>query len=1068
MNYKHKVLLLLATLSISIGAFSQNLNLRFQNITVRKAIIELKQKTGYSFVYERADLDTKKKVTVNAQSINEAVRQILQGQNATYEIQGKSIIVRHRMSVFTQPRKEDVQQQKSTIKASGRVTDEKGEPIIGATVMENRTKNGTVTDINGHYSLDVSAGNDLLISYIGYRTKQVRPNTNEKIVLNEDYKALNEVVVVGYGSMQKREVTSSITSVKGDELIPGIGGSTIATALQGKVSGLTISGTSSPNSSNGFQLRGVASVNAGKGPLVVIDGIPGGDLRALNQEDIASIDVLKDASAGAIYGTRAAGGVILVTTKHAKKGKVNVSYTIELSKEVVRKKPELLSASEYVADGIGQNYGSRTNWYDALIHKGNFSNRHVLNFSGGSDKLLLYTTLTYQNQEGIVIGDNRKDYSGRMNAQYNMFDGKVKFIGNVEYREAIRDQRNSSELFNMAMTLNPTSPLYDSNDPSGYNLESDGISGTDFNPVADVMLRTVKATDQWLLANATLKIDITNDLNVQGTLGYQKSQWENTSWVSANHRESLDNTRAGEAYQAYSKDDYVSAEAYATYRKIFGENHSIQAVGGWSFWESNGENFNMTNYNFPVEGVGPWDMASGSYLTDGRANMNSAKDPRERLLAFFVRANYSYADKYILMASIRHEGSSKFGPDHRWGNFWAVSGGWRISSEKFMQNFKWINDLKLRVGYGITGNNDFGSGYTVKMYKSNDMWPILGTWTPAYGQQRNINPDLKWEQNGEWNIGLDYSILNNRIYGKFDWYYRRVKDLLYEVNAPVPPMSYTTIMKNIGNLMNRGWEFEVGADVIRNKDFKYSSTLRFSHNTTKLLNIGLGEGQYIEQETFPSPGNPGSAIRLMNNQVIGKYFLFKNAGVDKDGKWLIYDKDNQVVQANDKTLISANKHFTGNAIPKLILSWDNTVSYKNWDFGIYLRSWLDFDAFSQPNMYYGLKTNSQSNVLKKIYEKNKNVTQDKILSDYWLDNASFLKIDAITVGYKFNTEKALKYIDNIRVYCTARNVATITGYNGLNPEVDINGLAPGFERIKTIDGTYPQTIHFTLGVQVNL
>jgi TonB-dependent SusC/RagA subfamily outer membrane receptor len=369
MNYKYKVVLLLVALSVNLGAFSQSLSLYLHSVMVSKAMTELKQKTGYSFVFEGADLNTKKKVTVNAQSLDEAIKQILQGQNATYEIQGKSIIVRHQVSASAPvSRKEELQQQKTTIRATGKVVDEKGEPIIGATVKERETNNGTITDLNGRYSLDVSAGNDLLISYIGYRTKQVRPNTNEKIVLNEDSKALNEVVVVGYGSMQKREVTSSITSVKGDELIPGIGGSTIATALQGKVSGLTISGTSSPNSSNGFQLRGVASVNAGKGPLVVIDGIPGGDLRALNQEDIASIDVLKDASAGAIYGTRAAGGVILVTTKHAKKGKVNVSYTIELSKEVVRKKPELLSASEYVADGVGQDYGSRTNWYDALIH----------------------------------------------------------------------------------------------------------------------------------------------------------------------------------------------------------------------------------------------------------------------------------------------------------------------------------------------------------------------------------------------------------------------------------------------------------------------------------------------------------------------------------------------------------------------------------------------------------------------------------------------------------------------------------------------------------------------------
>lgn len=961
-----------------------------------------------------------------------------------------------------------------TVQQEGRkvtviVSDQLGE-VTGANVVVKGTTNGSVTDLNGKVTLeDVPSNAVLQISFIGYQTMEVPVNGQEniRVQLIEDSQALDEVVVVGYGTMEKKMVTSSVSTIKGDKLFVGMGGSTIATALQGKISGLTISGTSSPNSSNDFQLRGVASVNASKGPLIVIDGIPGGDIRSLNQEDIESVDVLKDASAGAIYGTRAAGGVILITTKQAKEGRLQVTYTGEIAKEVVRKRPDMLNAEQYVSNGLGTDYGSATDWYDELINHGALSNRHVLSLSGGSDLVRVYSSFSYQNQEGIVIGDGRKDYSGRLNAQFNLFDGKVQFTTNNEYREANRDQRNSEGVFNMALSLNPTIPLMDPENPSKYNVVGNGISGTDFNPVADIMLRENNGKDQWLTTNATLKVNLTDELNVQGTLGYQKSQWQQYKYVSPEHKESVDNTRKGMAYHGFSKDESLSAEIYATYHKTFKADHTLNAVAGYSFWEANGESFNMTNYDFPVEGVGPWDMASGLYLTDGRAAMQSAKKPRERLLSFFGRVDYNYKGKYMLMASLRHEGSSKFSKNHRWGNFWAVSGGWRLSEEDFMKDVTWINDLKLRAGYGVTGNNGFSTGYSTRMYASSSMWPLNGVWDASYGSIRNINPDLKWEQKAEFNVGLDYAVLNNRFYGKFDWYVRKVSDMLYEVNAPMPPMVHKTVMKNIGNLRNTGWEFELGADAVRTDRFNYSTTLRLSQNKSKLLNIGLGDKEFMSMVTFPSPGNPGDGARLQNNLEIGQFFVFKHAGIDENGNWLIYDKDDNVVEANDKTLVADNKRYIGNAIPRLILSWDHNFQYRNWDLGISLRSWLNFDVFSQVNMYYGLKNKSQMNVLQCALDKNKDITAEKILSSYWIEDGSFLKIDAVTLGYRLNLKSYNNYVDNIRLYCTIRDLAVLTGYSGSNPEVDTNGLTPGFEYIKSVDSMYPQTIRFTFGAQIN-
>lgn len=953
---------------------------------------------------------------------------------------------------------------------SGRVTDAAGEPLVGATVVVVGTTTGTTTDIDGNYAINAPTAGQLKFSYIGYAEQTVEIGTQSviNITLQDDSQVLKDVVVIGYGTMEKKSVTSSITSIKGDDLTAGMGGSTIATVLQGKVPGLTISGSSSPNSSNGFQLRGVASINASQSPLVVIDGIPGGDMRALIQEDIESIDVLKDASAGAIYGTRAAGGVILITTKRAKQGRVSVNYTGEFSIESIRKYPDLLSSSEYVEYGLGEDYGSDTDWFKELTNELPFSQRHTVSLSGGTEAAQVYTSFMAQDQKGIVIGDNRKDYSGRINARFNLFDGLVEVRANAQFREAERDNRNSSGIFKMAFGLNPTIPLYDPENPSDYNVVGNGISGTSFNPVADIMLRTKNGKDQWLLADATVKINLMKGLSLQGTVGIDKRQYQEYTYVSHDHKESIDNSRRGGASHKFSKDNRVSVEAYANYHRTFAEDHTLDVVAGYSFWQAGGESFSMSNYDFPVDGVGPWDMGVGSYLTDGRASMDSSKDPRERLLSLFGRANYSYKDRYMATVSFRREGSSKFGPNNRWGNFWAVSGGWRLSNEAFMRDIRWIDDLKIRLGYGVTGNNGFGNGYTTRMYTANDMWPTNGIWQPGYGSVRNINPDLKWEEKSELNVGFDFALFDNRLWGKFDLYYRQVNDMLYNVNAPMPPMVHDTVMKNIGSLENRGWEFELGGDIVRSKNFRYTSSVRLSHNKTRINRLG-DDGFFLDEVTFPSPGNPGTAVRLQNGLELGQFFIYKYAGLDENGKWLIYDKNNEIVPAIDgstSNLIAENKHFVGNAIPKVILSWDHTFKYKNWDLSVYLRSWLDYDVFSQVNMYYGLANDSQLNVLKSAYTRNRNIKDEKILCDYWLDDGSFLKIDAINLGYTLDLRKWTRYIQSAKLYLTIRDLAVFTNYNGLNPEVDINGLYPGFEYVNDTASMYPQTTHFTLGVQI--
>lgn len=948
-----------------------------------------------------------------------------------------------------------------TKQISGNVVDETGLPVIGANIVETGTTNGTVTDYDGNFSLEVNSNASIQISYIGYVDQVINTSgTNYvEIVLLEDQQLLDEVVVVGYGTMEKRAVTSSISSVQADDLISGLTGSTIGTVLRGKVSGLTISGTDSPNSQSTMQLRGIASINASQSPLIVIDGVPGGDIRALNQEDIASIDVLKDASAGAIYGTRATGGVILITTKQAKEGPMRLSYTGEVMFETTRKQLDVLSADEFVEAGLGTDYGHQTDWFD-LITRTPVTNRHVLTMSGGSANSRIYTSFSYQDMQGLAIEDSRRDYNGRINTDFRFFDNFLEVRTHTNYRHLDRNEAGGPRIFEQALLLNPTETAFDPDHITGYNIMAG--QGLQYNPLADVMLRSDKSMNKYLTTDGIARLNLTPELYFQGTIGYQHVSTQDTEYITANHRESVDSNVPGNGYHRFIKSEKILADAFFNYNKTFNLNHNINAVVGHSFEEINSERFDLRNRDFPVDNTAIWDIGSGLYLNEGRASMSSNKSPRDRLASFFGRVNYSYNDKYMATASIRHEGSSKFGPNHRWGTFWSLSGGWRISSERFMDNVDFVNDLKVRAGYGVVGNNGFDAGLSVPMYSSDGAWwDYDGMLVKSYGARRNVNPDLKWEEKKEWNLGLDYSLLNNRLFGKIDYYSRKVDGMIYNIAVPQPPNVYATTLMNGGDLENRGWEFEIGADIVRSADWNYTTTMRLSHNETTINHLG-GSATYQDRMTFPSPGAPGSAVRLQPGSVIGQFFLFKHAGFDEDGGYLIYDKDDNVIPAAQRK--TEDKRYIGNATPRLIAAWDHTLQYKNWDMTIYTRSHLGQDVFNMTEMYYGIPNIAGQNVLKSTYEKNKHITGDKQLTDYFLEDASFFKVDAINIGYNIDLRKFHNMLGSARVYGTVRDVLTLTNYSGLDPEVNTMGLEPGFDDHRQY---YPKMRRFTVGIQLN-
>ena len=490
------------------------------------------------------------------------------------------------------PQVESVNQQGKTVTVI--VSDASGE-LIGANVIVKGTTNGNVTDFNGQVVLDNVPANAILeISYIGYQTKEipVGNQTTIKVNLVEDSQALEEVVVVGYGTMEKKQVTSSVTSLAASDMMKGVGGSDITSSLQGKISGLVMSNNGATNAGTTIQLRGLTSINSGKEPLIVVDGFPGGDIRALNQDDIKSIDVLKDASAGAIYGTRAASGVILITTKSGSNtnGKVKLNYSTELSKKQNYNKPEMLTADEYRqrTDVYIVDYGQNADWWDAMLNKDNFSQKHHLSLELGSENAQVYTSFFYETNEGIAIKDSRQDYGGRLNANFKLFDGWLEIRPIVDYRQTARTSDGSDEdkkpNFKQALYNNPTRSPYDAESESGYNVWTGET--LDYNIVADRMLNTYEGLDKWFKPEVTMKLNIKpiEGLSYTQTLGYENRQWELHEFDSRYHRTEVTNNRTGRAYLGFDKTENLTSEGYFTYLKEFKGGHNLNAVAGYSFF----------------------------------------------------------------------------------------------------------------------------------------------------------------------------------------------------------------------------------------------------------------------------------------------------------------------------------------------------------------------------------------------------------------------------------------------------------------------------------------------------
>ncbi len=959
---------------------------------------------------------------------------------------------------------------------SGKVTDARtGEAISGATIVVNGTTLGTASAQDGTFSISVPQNaRSLTVSSVGFGSEDVTLGTsnNIEVALQFGKQSLDEVVVVGYGTQRRKEVTSAVATVKAEDFNQG-GARNALDLIQGKVAGLAITrtGSSNPNSGVAIQLRGVTSLVGSLAPLIVIDGIPGGNLDLLQQDDIESFDVLKDGSAAAIYGTRANGGVILVTTKKGKAGPARFDYSTYFRKEFVTRRPDFLTAAQYrekvVSDprfaqyGVGV-YAHNSDFFNDLVNHDNLSQYHNLALSGGSANTSYRGSLYYNDFQGIALENSRKQYGTRLSLNHRGLNDRLTAQVNVV------SNFNRSNLLGGGgwedqLTRIPTLSNYDT---AGNFF----FQPTNTNQYARLFQQKNWRDQQTSSLDAKFSLELLKGLRASIFGSMQRNSWIDNFYADLASETSIENpvTPAGGGTAApgasASKSTQLSidyaVEPTLEYTTRIGTNHSIAAIGGYSYQYSVTESFNASNSGFFSDVFENNNLGAGNQLAAGRSGIGSNKFDNT-LIAFFGRINYSFSDKYMASFIFRREGSSRFGKNHKWGDFPAISIGWNILRENFMSGMDLFNNLKLRAGYGVTGNSGIPNYQSlVTLSTGGQYFYPDGSLAQTYGPSRNPNPDLRWEKKGEFNIGLDFSLLKNRLGGSIDVYQRRTTDLLENYNTQLPAFIQSTIFTNVGTIENKGIELTLNATPVTGKNFTWSMDFTASTQSNKMVRFSndLYKITFKEYGGIGGFGALGSAIRTVEGGKLGNFYGRRFAGFDPNGKWLFYAADGKPILASQINP-TTDRAVIGNGIPKYYASWTNDFSYKNFDLRVFFRGRFGNQILNTMDISYGNKQALPGNVLNSAFGKNAQLNDTYQYSDYYLEPGGFLKLDNVTLGYKIKLNTT--YIRNFRVYASGTNLITMTKYTGNDPDfVNDTGLGAGVDS----RGPYPSTRQFTIGL----
>lgn len=1095
---KKSILLFVSLMFISTAAFSQNERFTFNadNIKLRELLDKIQTQSSYKFLY-RSDLvnSTYVKIHVSNVSLQAALNVALDKTSLTYQmLEDKLIVISLKDESKTEPQK-----------ISGTVTDpETGESLIGVSIMVKGTSQGVISDINGKFTLNVKKPATLVFSSIGYITQNVQV-TNQEILnigLRQDTKKLEEVVVIGYGTQKKGDVTSSVASVKSENFIKG---SVIDAGqlIQGKVAGMTIiSPSGDPTSSSQVLLRGNTSLmGATQDPLVIIDGIPG-DMKTVSPQDIESVDVLKDGSAAAIYGTRGTNGVIFITTKRARGNNniTTVEYSTYVSTQTIAKKLNISTAADFraqIAAGLRPaadmpDYGASTDWLSE-ISRTPLTQSHNLTLRGGNNITNYLVSLNYNNAEGMFRKSYNQVFSGRADINHSMLDGKVKLNINLLNSSSKWNGFNSN-IYRQALRQNPTAPIKNADGTWFQELTKFEYQ----NPVSDLYESDGQTNELNSRYKGSIIYEPITGLKLSGVFSFGKRMRENGYAETKQNASTLRDSRNG--YANFGGEESIDrlAELTAEYSKSIGD-HTFKIFGGYSYQENEYSNFYMENWDFPTDKFGYHDIQLGQAAINGKI-IDPMRTYRydSNLIGFFGRINYNYKDKYLFMASFRREEASQLYGASPWGVFPGVSVGWRITKESFMENQTLFNDIKLRAGYGVTGSQPgvigrytptpfLGVGiidYTYGNVYSN------GKWIKTLAPSQNANPNLKWEEKRETDIGIDFSMLNDRISGSVDYYNRQIHNLLSIYAVPSPPNLYPQTEANVGVMENKGLEVMLNFVPIKNNNFQWSTSLSYSTNTNKLVSISNDiyktSTDYLQVGAIFPPIQTFSHLLKVGGPV-GDFYGFKVIGIGNDptdkanyGQWIYEGADGQAVKYSDFKHAFEDKKVIGNGLPKFYLGWNNNFRYKNWDLSITQRGAFGFQVANLQRMVFENPTYTQYNVLTTAFDKVYGETQLKSpleFNSYYIENGDYWKIDNVTVGYTLN-KTGIKYIQSLRLYATVLNALTITSYKGIDPEVSMrNGISTAQSGVAQVPTSgldpgmdspfkYPTARTFSLGLNV--
>ena len=964
-------------------------------------------------------------------------------------------------------------------RVTGVVVDKQGEPLIGVTVKEVGTQNAAVTDIDGRYTINVERGRSLQFSYIGYTPQTVTVTGGQmNLTLEEDNTTLNEVVVVGYGTMRRKDVTSSITTVQSKDLNTGVF-SDPAQLLQGKVAGLVVTANGDPNGQPSISLRGASSLRGdAMSPYYVIDGIPGVDPSMVAPDDIESIDVLRDASATAIYGSKAANGVIIITTKNGLEGRTNVSYNAYVAFDQVAKKLDMASAGQLVDmakahDVAGFNAGGNTDWQDEVLRTG-FSHNHNLSINGGNKSTKYMASINYTDREGVIRMTNMNRLNARSLITTNVLKDHLQLSVGVNAMQGksdwVRTGDDGASVLDAMNYYSPTNPVYAADGKSWYNTGEK----SNYNPLS--MMHENRSETIWkrmqFIGKASLKLFKGFTWNANYSLTNRQSTY--ASYDSSNNQ--VDQGYTGIANRNTYKGQDQTFETYINYDVELNKLHKLGLMAGYT-WEEreNGDGFGVTVRDFYDDALS-WHNLSYAATMKFPNDVQSGVQENIRNISFYGRVNYSFASRYMLQASIRRDGSSVFGENNRWGTFPAVSLAWNIAEENFMKNQSFFDQLKLRAGYGISGNaQGFGAYLARASYVADGVFTYGGQTMRTIRANGNSNPDLKWESTGMLNIGLDFAFLNSRINGSIEVYNKKTWDLIWDYPVSTAIYPYGTMWANVGDITNRGIEFTLNMVPVKTRNFQWQTTVTLAHNQNKVdkLSNSTYSTPYREMASANVVGVSAWPLaacqRIMEGEPLGTFYTLEWAGYNENGMSTFYVHDPVTGERTGATTTdpkNSDRTVVGNAQPKLSYGWNNTLTLKNWMLTAFFQGVIGNKIMNTTREQYSNKTlfAGGKNVLAEAIEM-PNFWADgnaNLPSDRYIEDGSYLRLASLTLGYTFR--KLGGWAKDITVYGTANNVFTLTGYKGLDPEVNLGGTTPGMDFRQTF---YPHTRSFLIGVKIN-